>query len=1243
MESTTKDDTESVRSPENLKQPTPSEDNNNETIIDIKDPKNQAAEDDNNNNESDNEIVLLRQDPRTKKRVVNKSAYAKLQKSFSNRRSINSIKVKYENLSVEGAENPFKSTLRRSDGLIYDKATKDIIKSKYTTKSLDYPVPKPRRLNSSIPQNKNNINNGNEHNEEKDERHSDSSEPEELISVIVSNTKSRESLDQIQYELDQYIQMDKPKERKRTNSFRRLFSFGSKDKKKKEEKSKSKPIQHDGNRLHCTDNNKQNENNAFNRQNFNYNRQSNNGSIRSNTHHNHYNDDDNSNQLLEEKYAQLYISQFNKAKQAFQQPEEYVDMDKKAGKPNNPTYINVPFVQKYIDGSTSSSNNSSLLLSEKPNNYDNLNYSRFHNTNRDNKRETPPRAQETRLDVKLVSPKQQKTPQLEETYGTVFDSVEKEDNNKRKNNLSLPPKPMISLESSKLKLPSNRDIYTPSPRIKSPIPAHKVSTEKLIATELLKSPKSPKTSRRIYDSPPSQENIDYQDNANQFQGKFNRQPENVNKHSVNRYPESVDQHPEIANVHPENVNKYPEIIDQYPENINNHSANADRNFDNVNNENFNNSDNVKQLNDIRMSPINKPPKPPKLELKKLYIPSPTLQQNPERIVTNAVIHNRKSATPPPLANYNSNHYPINTNNNLLRIRSPSPVRLQNASPQNNITNYYGMNRCATPTNRGPSPGPKPSPQKDEMRRNVEAYCWRELKKMKEQETQDLYSYQMQYGYTEDPEVLYRRGRSASPTTRGSRGRRSLSLPRDPRAQPLVQYVQGASGRTYIMQANPAAIPEGRAILSQVASPDGGSYFVRASPDRRTIDGSSRSLYENYKSNSLYRPIFKRGSLTQQPIEEIQQGNKKVSFINSQVDNGQSWPTRNGFTQSPPQRRIENPPINKNNDNRLLSDDDDVFLPNINNTSQNQQIYYGQTITNGHLGAREPVYVSNKPEHNIYGQSIDFIPVRQPLVRRASISTGEPIYGRQYYQQYAPLRREIIVNDDEIFGRIGAPQRSINDQYSDPRQSQNSLYSSRPIYGKKVAVHNKVCDIYGQIHDNESPYGSTKENPYGQKENIYGRNVENPYGKNECLYGKTENPYGRTNEGSLYGRIGNQGVLIGQLQQNCSPISIRDPVLPPNINGQQFVRNSRLTASANDMYRHYRNAGIDSRYQSDNIAVQNNGTQYTETIAPKRPLPPLPNGKKTAASSDTRTSANERSKTTTNTGKTKKSSFFGKLK
>lgn len=1122
----------------------------------------------------------------------------------------------------------------------------------------------------------------------------DSSSSGEFVTII-TRSESEGSVDKMEKELNLFMMDTKPKEKKRASSFRKIFSgkiFGKDKKKKEDEKDKNKPqFKQNVADVH----NLQNETNSFNRQtnyrhtvggNSNITPKEPRAVIRSDS--DRYSNQQNQyiTKEMEDRYAQMHVNQFNHIKHAFEitnsgpvvKPVQgYVPMDKPIVK-NNPgptNYMNLPNVRKYIDTSSSAStlesdrSNSQNEVAQinreierrneeaRNDNFNSLKSVRFEGSN-ENTRDTPPRAQELRQDVRLVNPKalipinserplpnpyqnsnsstldrprpspqlnqmentnkpNQTRPHLEETYGIVFDSIDYKDKsapqtspkiNELKNDHKPPRSP--SVEGTKLKLPPNREIVPLSPRVKSPIPHDNVSTEKIIATELLKPLKSPTFTRKnnpMLSSPSHQKleiDIDYPDNINN---------ERHEKRTIEKSKPPLVAKPPISKIP---FRRSPEASSSSANSLTRQST----------------SQNSLAFENKRLSQTS----PASENLENTYAryrrsqASPVVE-NQERIITNAMVH-------------------VNSN-----VRSPTPNSLLNNRPLSPATLSV---RSSTPVEFRTSPTTKSSPQKQEMRKSVEAFYWKELKKLKDQENYEMYVYQMQmmpYGYAEDP-VSVRRSRSLSPTTHRN-SRRSLSLPRDTRPT-NVKDVPDMYGRI-----QPAPIPEGRAVMHQQIPQRNVIYgqlqyqpnFRRNAPERRTIDSTPRS-YENY--NNTYRPIFKRGSLSTPVKEQEEMQNKKVSFSGSNPQNVQVWPTRNGFTQSPPQRRVDN--------NRLSTVDDDVFLPNTPRTpirydgneiygyvskpirydygpNPNEVLYYSRQ--NMEVQNTEPIYdrnpnlrynVNYSQNDNPYGQQVDQVKPPYRMTRHGSIQLQEPLYdqrqlvsrrrsfengqvrpmqdpqytNRQPNQMNATIgiRREIILND-EIFGQFGGYVQPNDERYF--QNKQNAIYSSKqsmaePLYGrtgpKQVSVRNKVCDIYGQIHDTDSSAVSTPT------------------------------------------QIRRTGVIMGQLQSNPgSPQVVRQS--QATLTNEQFARNTRLTASANDMYRRYQN--VDPRYRSD---VVYDGTRYQqqqqqqEIVAPTRPLPPVPTKKglmrNGSGKSDTDSDASEMHRL--NSGaKNKKRSFFGK--
>lgn len=414
-------------------------------------------------------------------------------------------------------------------------------------------------------------------------------------------------------------------------------------------------------------------------------------------------------------------------------------------------------------------------------------------------------------------------------------------------------------------------------------------------------------------------------------------------------------------------------------------------------------------------------------------------QSPQQVLTQATVHQPKSSP---------------------RRLEPSPTPEMRRTP---------VNQQPIQVVQARTPGSPSSPQKQQNMQNVEAFYWQQIKKLKEKEEQEIYNQHVQMMARQNamqvpPEyvVSQHRSRSLSDPHRGAQ-RRSASLPRDVNPNVIGQrasadlYGYARTGRQY-------PIPEGVIVRSNQnrpasVTPQSNNNFIRGSPQRNTVGPINTQkrvqpvqqniIYENYfpgvdlrnQAKSLSTsggcaPIFKKGSLTG-PVSINSRDtspltNKKVSFSSAQ-DDSQIWPTKNGFTQSPPTRRVD----------KRVSLDDDVFLPSPAEP---------QYLPRQQFHPSEPVYVTKLPPSH----------------------PREPVYGRT---------------------------------------SGN----------KQITVSNKVCDMYGQIHEMQNP---------SQK---------------------------------IYGHIQKTGVIYGQLQQNplpASPLSIRNQSL--NRSDPSFVRGGRLTASFNEM-------------------------------------------------------------------------------
>ncbi|KAF5283748.1 hypothetical protein FQR65_LT02642 [Abscondita terminalis] len=659
---------------------------------------------------------------------------------------------------------------------------------------------------------------------------------------------------------------------------------------------------------------------------------------------------------------------------------------------------------------------------------------------------------------------------VEDVYGTVFDSVSPP-NDLRLRCVSpsdqrgpLSPK---SLERSKLKLPPNREKIDLQPRIRSPIPQTKVSTDKIIATELLRSKRSPSRS--------SINNNSSQDNS--------------------RYSSPTPTRPSSY----QGANIYENTFD--------FSEKATRAIPGTPNNGYSNHPSTPATN----SPQNRSASETHLLAAEWHRKQQDLNNKTPQITTDALVHVNPSDESLPL-NYTTPPLVIGKNN---AIYTSSP---KSANSSINNLSLYGRQQQS-------SPSPSSRSDKQHMLQNVEAFYWRELRKLKDKEDQELLNYRRQqmqvYGYIEDP-VLSRRSRSVSPGVQ--RGRRSLSLPRDARPVPNVMRPHTIA---------PEPIPEGRPVIAKkpIPLPTDGPYirqplqrnpnFIRNTFERSTIGpiGVNQGYAASeggYKGSKQTTPIFKRGSLTvnENAQESPYSINKRVSFESHQnLKNPTSWPTKNGFTRSPPTRRIE----------RELSLDDDVFLPN-------------ELIPNKCV---EEIYVIRKQQ-------------MQP-----DRVVGHEVYN--YPSEYGMTQRPTSHVDGSQ--RIIAPGKDEYMRYSEP------LYgNSAP---KKITVSNKVCDIYGQIHDS----ASKKTQDYDRVRYPNQDNVVNS---------------------QQYGQIRQTGMIYGQLRRS-----------PQIYNQPNFVRGTRLTASANDMYRRYpvENARVfDSRYAMEPRYVNVNEKNME---VPQRPLPPVP--------------------------------------
>lgn len=1008
-------------------------------------------------------------------------------------------------------------------------------------------------------------------------------EPEDKH-FILKESSSEDSVKQVSDFLSEIVMEKKPKEKKkRSGSFRSIMGniFG---------KDKSKPKKNDK----TISDNSQNESSSFIRNSAQRHtigssyptRERRQNELQTEPYYANRrtfgNEPDAKGKEIEERFAQTHINKFNDIKnnftkyeqsQNYRPSEDYICMDQGSKNLNysRPAYSNNSSVNKYIDTSSSTStlesdkqrntyensliaqaelrlarqNNGvqrsnsykgrmpSFLYSKKSSDTENSNGNGYSNSP-ERFSETPPRAQATYQNLQLIKPKAvipisserplpnpyhndseedrqsnkdnqindngyktierninvdegkqhpgksaNSQPYFDDTYGTVFDSVDY-DNRMRNQNMDSSPSPQNryasnaspstsssprspSLEGSKLKLPSNRERIELQPRLKSPIPPAKVSTEKIIATELLRTARSPTPTRKTQNirSSPSHQRleipIDYPevkdkvDSSSRLQLTDNKDSDNADResepavlsHSTPKHNGvEIRRKPPVSPRKP-NAEQYLEAAEWY-----------------------------KRQKEIDQFPT-------------IPVESPTF------LVTSAVVHSDPSLS-----------------NSIRKSETPKQ-------------NMYPVERATTPVNHRLSTSSiKTSPEKHEIRQQVEAYCWKELKKLKDQKELELYYYQQAFACIDDSVLPTRKSRSA--TQIPQRGRRSLSLPREmrPVKAPIQQQEMLYGTRQQYPPLPMQAQRQGRPPLTPIPQEAIYGQFIRNSPIRRTIgpvgvNNQQRASYDNYSisSDMGVKPIFNRGSLNNQDFVDSQsQSLKRVSFSNPQSP---YWPTKDGLTQSPPQRRPD-----KLRENSV---DDEVFVPASPRISSRTDAIYGQRI---------PAGSPRSPQDGIYGRRME-PPPSEPALRSSKLSLlREPSSDRELsaiYQQNSPR-----ISSEPLYGRSGQ---------------------------KQIRVNNKYADIYGQIHDSNEPQYAMQKS----------------------------------------------GVVYGQLQQN--------PNVPRQSHSSGFVRGTRLTASANDMYKRLAQPG-DPRYRSDTFAfepiyekqcVPNGHYDYnSRVISPNRPLPPLPN-------------------------------------
>lgn len=1121
--------------------------------------------------ENEEDIVILRN---RNNAVINRKAYSKLHKVPSSR---------FSTLSV-GRFELFSNFYRKSNS----SETKAEIRKK-------------RRNSKSDPRE--------ERYRKKSEQKNSDEESIDFVPCVIRKSESVDTVDKIEKELSNFIMDNKKKDKKRTNSFRKLFSvslFG------KDKKKKSKEL--DVNISPSSDyvDNYQNESNtnAFIR----------NTPQRHTVGCDHYKQENRYESKLlppktiEEdpppeilrKYANNHINRFNKIRESFENPDDDSSKMKKGSSDNH----NEPSVQhsnviKYIDTSSSTT---STMESGRYNTYQNaliaqaeLQQFKLDNNvverskivrNDSLRRDTPPRATDTYQPVNIVKPRARlpinsgrplpnpyhnendvqedkpnaaldvqdigakNTPELLDIYGTVFDAIDqtrKCNSNRtstitsldsRKTQSPAPASPRSpSLEGSKLRLPPNRDITPLQPRIKSPLPTSRVSTEKIIATELLKNTTCNDKKLEGTSSPSNT-----QTRSNTSEPLFNPQaestPDNKTCQALNALREKFE----------ENSQKLNEELDQIKQTLQtiSHEESPERTS----------SRNGKSTKDTLSNPASSP--------------RGTLLTSPRSSMT-------LSPLPP-------------TKSLEVVCNSPQPGMYPQPSPNVELRQKQVVRRNGSQINVNRSPS---SPNKDEIRKSVEAYYWKEIKKIKEQEDYEIYMSQLHFsqrGYAEDP-ILTRRSRGLQE----NRGRRSSSVPRNPKHPQHFESQQNVNIPNM-------GIPGSSTYAYQMQDRNIYGYM----PSRNSQIHSSRNTISSQRQTNgdygTYKPIFRRGSLTGSgSAPQTIQANKKVSFSNSQQPaNSEAWPTRNGFTKSPPQRRIE-----KAVNSAPL--EDDVFLPNQQPIHMQQQVLYGQNqnLRNHYNSDTEAIY-----RQNMYGYA-----GQRQMSRPVNYnSDSEAIYGGRYYRTMSRQEMENLRNAQANSSR----QPDIRSRPTPRVTRHESIQLPEPPYG--YAVHyggNKNYPLNNTVRDNRLPVGQSRISPRREiliTDNIYGQHVgyrnefvDSPYGYTvnnrptnpEPLYAsrpkqvnvrnKVCDMYGRIHDvGAISGEIQASGVLMGQLQDlPTSPTSFR--------------RGTRLTASSNDMI-----YGRHNSYQlhENQRAVQNEPLQMQSSRGSVRPLPPLPPSGKT---------------------------------
>lgn len=442
-----------------------------------------------------------------------------------------------------------------------------------------------------------------------------------------------------------------------------------------------------------------------------------------------------------------------------------------------------------------------------------------------------------------------------------------------------------------------------------------------------------------------------------------------------------------------------------------------------------------------------------------------------------------------------------------------PERLSLISQTNTISPNSLRDSFSTPEVelrqkiRSNSRSPMPSPKKEDIRKSVEAYYWKEIKKIKERED-EIYMSQMQLYPIDNRLVIPYDPRYVQAPNYNSRKPRSSSIPRN--------------------------VIRNLGFNSQDVQKHNDSDEIYGIGPKRNVHTLKQKNMESLppipQKKDIYKPIFRRGSLTRTatPTPDMSnQLNKKVSF---------SSPNRRGDLE-----------LQKQQSSQIITTPDQIYTerraPRVNYNSDVEMYGYtkppaGRSRMEIHqqMELRKPPNYASDSEA-IYGtrsmrsykkMSLEEMErLRQMNMENSLHRTGMP------RPQYALTRHESISfprTPNTYMGIRHSSQQfaSPNEiRYSSPNINQSMIYSGMTPNGqnasyynvysntpriirpqsfqninrsRQVMVRNQVCDIYGKIHDSDKS------------------------------------------------SIQETGVVMGQV------------INPPN-----FQRNSRLTSSVNDIY------------------------------------------------------------------------------